>query len=90
MRRIGIDISSQRSKNVDEIEFSEVDFIVTLCAEENCQTSLSLARQLHWLLPNPAEATGLNEDRLESFRLVQNEILKKLLTLDFPNSSLET
>ena len=86
MREIGIDISSQRSKNVDEIELSSVDLVVTLCAEANCPTSLNLARQLHWLVHDPVEVTGSNEERLESFRLVRNEIWKKLLTLDFPDS----
>ena len=82
MRELDIDISAQRSKSVDTIDPSSVDLVVTLCAEEVCPTVLGLARQLHWALPDPAAATGPDEDRLESFRRVRDEIGRRLRTLD--------
>ena len=36
MAEIGIDISAQRSKSVDEIDPARIDLVITLCAEEVC------------------------------------------------------
>ena len=38
MREIGIDISRQKSKHVDELPIKEFDYIITLCdhAAQNC------------------------------------------------------
>lgn len=82
MAEKGIDITTQRSKSVDTIEPTSVDLVVTLCAEEVCPTFLTAARRLHWGLPDPAAATGSEEERRAAFRSVRDEIERRLSDLD--------
>lgn len=48
MGEIGIDITGQRSKSVDEVDPSSVDLVVTLCAEEVCPILPGRVRRLRW------------------------------------------
>jgi arsenate reductase len=75
---IGLDISGQRSKAVWEVPAAEVDTVVTLCAEEECPLFLGQAARLHWGLPDPAAATGSEEDRLAAFRGVRDELRRRI------------
>lgn len=78
LAELGIDISGQRSKHVDEIPPGDVDVVVTLCAEEVCPVFLGKALRVHWGLPDPAGAGGPEEDRLRAFREVRNELMRRL------------
>jgi arsenate reductase len=80
LAEIGIDISGQRSKGVDEVE-GPVDAVITLCAEEVCPVWLGPARRLHWGLPDPAAAGGSPEERLDAFRAVRDELIRRLAVL---------
>jgi arsenate reductase len=78
LAEIGIDISAQRSKSVDEIDRTVVDTVVTLCAEEVCPVYLGAARRVHWPLPDPA---GHGEGEVASrarFRAVRDELARKI------------
>lgn len=75
---LGIDIRSQRSKSVDEIEPSGVDAVVTLCAEEVCPVFLGKARRVHWGLPDPAGARKDEAEQLQAFREVRDELRRRL------------
>jgi thioredoxin type arsenate reductase len=75
---IGIDISANRSKSVDEIPASEVDTVITLCGEEECPVFLGKARRLHWGLPDPAAASGSEENRLGAFRKIRDELKQRI------------
>lgn len=78
LAEIGIDISSHRSKHVDEIPAERVDVVITLCAEEECPLFLGRAERLHWGLPDPAAVEGTPEQRLEAFRAVRDELRRRL------------
>jgi len=78
LAEIGIDITHHRSKSVEEIDPATVDLVVTLCAEEVCPVFLGKARRLHWPLPDPAAAEGTGEERLQMFREVRDEIIRRL------------
>ena len=78
LAEIGIDASWHRSKSFDEFDADDVDCVITLCAEENCPVWLGDAWRVHWPLPDPAAATGSDEEVLDSFRLVRNEIQRRL------------
>jgi len=82
MREIGIDISSQRSKSVDEFTSQEFDYIITVCdnARESCPMFPGHAQRIHWSFDDPAAATGDEEERLYVFRRVRDEIKQKLGT----------
>lgn len=84
----GLDISMQTSKHVSTIPASNVDVVVTLCAEEECPVFLGDARRVHWGLPDPAaEMDGI----LAAFREVRDKLSCRLgVMLSFlndPNTS---
>jgi arsenate reductase len=78
LKEIGIDISGQRSKAIEEIDSAAVDAVVTLCAEEVCPLFLGAAVRLHWSLPDPAKAPGDDEARLNAFRATRDELFRRL------------
>ena len=54
---IGIDISNNKSKSIndlDKIFLVELDYVITLCAEEICPVLPSKATSLHWINEDPA------------------------------------
>ncbi len=80
---IDIDISHHHTRGLEDIDLSNVDLVVTLCAEEVCPNYPGNQEVLRWELPDPAEAEGSMQDRLATFRRVRNELsqrLKKLLS----------
>lgn len=74
---IGIDISGQTSKGLADID-RPVDAVITLCAEEVCPVWLGGGLRLHWGLPDPAATTGDEAARLEAFRRVRIELVRRL------------
>ena len=81
LREIGIDISGHRSKGLDSIDAGSVDTVITLCAEEVCPVFLGKADRVYWGLPDPAAVTGTEETRLNAFRSVRDELLRRLKVL---------
>jgi arsenate reductase len=81
LNEIGIDISGHRSKGVESIDAGSVDAVITLCAEEVCPVFLGKAHRVHWGLPDPAGITGPEESRLNAFRSVRDELLRRLKVL---------
>jgi arsenate reductase len=75
---IGIDISGHRSKGLDSIDAGSVDAVITLCAEEACPVFLGKGHRVHWGLPDPAGVAGTEESRLNAFRSVRDELLRRL------------
>lgn len=75
---IGIDIRSHRSKSVDGISPDGIDAVITLCAEEVCPVFLGKAHRLHWGLPDPAGAGRTDEEQLQAFRNVRDELRRRL------------
>jgi arsenate reductase len=78
LAEIGIDISKQHSKSVEDIPPGDVDAVVTLCAEEVCPVFLGKALRVHWGLPDPAGAGNTDEEQLEAFRNVRDELRRRL------------
>jgi arsenate reductase len=83
---IGIDIRSQVSKSVDGISPAGIDAVLTLCAEEVCPVFLGKADRVHWALPDPAAAGGTEEERLQAFRDVRDELRRRLAVVFAPAS----
>jgi arsenate reductase len=81
LEELGIDASGHRSTGIDEIREAgghDVDAVITLCAEEVCPMWLGEACRVHWPLPDPAAATGSDEEILDSFRWVRDELRRRL------------
>jgi arsenate reductase (thioredoxin) len=77
MRELGIDISGQRSKHVDEFEGQKFDYVITVCdnARETCPVFFGAANQLHQNFEDPpAPLVGTNEERMTVFRRVRDEL----------------
>jgi arsenate reductase len=77
MREIGIDISGQRSKNVEEFAGQSFDFVLTLCdhARETCPVFFGAAERLHRSFEDPpGPEVGSEEERMVVFRRVRHEL----------------
>lgn len=76
MAEIGIDISSHRSKAVDEFEGQHFDYVVTVCdnARDNCPIFPAGTERIHWSFEDPAAVEGSDEDRLHAFRRIRDQI----------------
>ncbi len=81
LAEIGIDISGQHSKGVDQIPAEQVDTVITLCAEEACPLFLGQAVRSHWALPDPAAVVGTEAERLAAFRRIRDELRVLIATL---------
>ena len=80
MREIGVDISSHRSKSVDEFLGQEFDYVITVCdnANEQCPVFPGKTKRIHWSFEDPAAAEGSGEEKLRVFCRVRNEIRSRL------------
>lgn len=76
MREDGIDISSHTSNNIDEYRDTDFDFVITVCdnAKERCPFFPSNAIKLHYNFPDPAKATGSEDEIVAEFRRVRDMI----------------
>lgn len=77
LAEIGIDITGQHSKGMDDVD-RPVDAVITLCAEEVCPAWLEPAHRIHWGLPDPAGVQGTEEEKLQAFRDVRDELRRRL------------
>ena len=82
MKEIGVDITNQKSKSVDSINPAEVDLVITLCEEEVCPVILGTAKRLHWPLPDPARLAASDPKRLDEFREVRDELIRRIENFD--------
>ena len=78
LAEIGIDISGNRSKSVEEFVNNEIDYVLTVCdhAKDNCPYFPAKTRVIHHSFEDPAEVSGGEERRLEAFRKIRDEIKK--------------
>jgi arsenate reductase len=76
MRELGVDISRQRSKNVEEFNGQHFDYVITVCdtARETCPVFFGPAERLHHSFDDPAAFSGSDEERLAMFRRVRDEL----------------
>ncbi len=76
MKEIGIDVSAQRSKSVDEFAGQNFDYVITVCdnAKESCPIYPGHTNRIHHSFDDPAAVQGAAEDRLRMFRRVRDEI----------------
>jgi len=79
MGELGIDISGQRSKSIDDVG-EGWDVVVTVC-DANCPIPPRSGLKLRWSFPDPALAGGDEEQRLAAFRTVRDGIQKRVRSL---------
>ncbi len=93
MQEVGIDLSNHTSKSIDDLDnefIDNLDYVITLCAEEICPVLHSNANLLNWAIEDPANSK-LNEIESEVlFKITRENIynlLKKFLFDKIVNSS---
>lgn len=76
MKEDGIDISDHTSNHVGEYSNIRFDFVITVCdhANESCPVFPSTAQKFHHNFRDPAKAGGSEEEIMNQFREVRNEI----------------
>jgi arsenate reductase len=81
MQELGIDISGQRSKTLDEFTKERFDYVITLCgdAHERCPLFWHGIERLHIGFHDPTKANGSEEEILAEFRRVRDEIRAQLV-----------
>jgi arsenate reductase len=80
LAEIGIDISKNRSKSVDEFINQKIDYVLTVCdsAKEICPYFPAHTKLIHHSFTDPAEVKGDEEMRIEAFRETRDQIQKYL------------
>lgn len=76
MQEDGIDISAHTSNHVSQYRDIDFDYVITVCdnAKERCPYFPSNAQKFHYNFPDPAKATGTEDQIMQQFREVRNMI----------------
>jgi arsenate reductase len=76
MKEIGIDISGHTSKHMNEFLQRKIDTVITVCgnADQACPMFPGQVNRYHWGFDDPAHATGAEEEILNVFRRVRDQI----------------
>jgi arsenate reductase len=76
MAERGIDISTHRSKHVDEFLHQPIDIVITVCdrAAAQCPVFPGHVQRFSWSFPDPAAVEGTDEERLTAFRKVRDDL----------------
>ena len=76
MKNIGVDMSSHRSKSIDEYIHQEFDAVITVCdnAKEQCPHIAGSKRKLHHTFANKVPVTGTDREIYEGFERLRDEI----------------
>jgi arsenate reductase len=90
MAEDGVDISHHTSNHVDEYAAVPFDYVLTVCdhANEMCPVFPSAAQRLHHNFPDPARATGSEDEVMDQFRGLRDQI--KAYAHDFVRARFQT
>ncbi len=80
MKELGIDITRQKSKEIDPYLLLKMDILVTLCshAEEYCPKLPPEINRIHWPIKDPVGTAGTEEEVMKDFRRAREEIKEKV------------
>ena len=80
MAELDIDIAGLKSKSTDKFRGKRLDLVITVCddAVEKCPVWLGEGKVVHISFPDPAKATGTEEEKLELFRMVRDDICRRV------------
>lgn len=89
MAEAGVDISEQASEIVDTAMLESLDLLVTVCshADKHCPIFSMKGKRAHWPFDDPAKATGSEDDIMNEFRRVRDQIQERIAQyLKTPNN----
>jgi arsenate reductase len=80
MQEVGINISENKSKSLDQFRDKPFDLVVTVCdnAKESCPVFHGAKETFHWPFGDPADAVGSDDDKMKLFRRVRDEIRHRI------------
>src|SRR3989337_4436307 len=80
MREIGVDISGQRSKHVEEYAGQPFDHVITVCdsARQSCPGFPGGGERIHWDVEDPADTIARGESSLGAFRAPRDELRSRI------------
>ncbi len=80
MAKMGIDISQQRSKHLDEYLDQSFDYMVTVCdrVREACPTFPGDPERVHWSFIDPAAVEGSEKERSKAFEQVALQLTNRI------------
>jgi arsenate reductase len=83
LEEIGIDASAQTSKTLERFIDEQFDYVITVCdaANDACPTFPNAGAREHWSLPDPSKATGSEEQQLEVYREVRDDLELRIMEL---------
>ena len=79
MKEIGIDLTSHRSRHLNEFLNQPIETVITVCGnvDQVCPVFPGQVHRFHWPFEDPAKAMGTQEDRLNAFRRVRDQMKEK-------------
>lgn len=81
LHEAGVDTAGHYSKGIDGLppEFLEnLDYVMTLCAEEQCPIFITKAKRLDWGMPDPSFMEGSEEEVMAAYRAARDVIAENL------------
>lgn len=83
MKEVGIDISSNQTRDAFEVYKSGkiFSYVVTVCDEasaERCPVFPGITRRMHWSFPDPAALVGTEAEKIEMVRQIRDSIKRKI------------
>ncbi len=82
-----IDAQNARSESWDEFKGTKFDIVITVCdqAKQACPIFPGQPTIAHWSIPDPAEATGTDAEKLRKFKETALSIQRRIqLLCSFP------
>jgi arsenate reductase len=81
LAEIGIHMQGAQPKHVETFLRHSFDLVVTVCddANENCPVWLGRGKRMHVAFPDPARATGTDDEIMAAFRAVRDDIALRLI-----------
>ncbi len=83
LAEIGITHPDAPPKSAEAFRDAPLDVVITVCddAAENCPLWLGQGKKVHVSFPDPAKATGTDEEIRVVFRTVRDDIERRVLTV---------
>jgi len=81
MKELGIDISRQRSKGLNEFDGQKFDYVITLCsqADEACPVFFGGTKKIHMGFPDPAATIGSEQEKTAAFGKIRDQIREQIV-----------
>lgn len=80
---LGVDISQQHPKHLDEFQGQSFDAVVTLCdrVRETCPSFPGEPEVIHWSFPDPAAVEGAEDQRYQAFQQTAYQLTRRIRLL---------